>query len=588
VIAFGFDLETKGLNPWGAGTRVLCGAYAAGHLTTSWGGTMMPAAVRHALRSPDCTMVGHNLAFDLAWLPDEPRCRIFDTMVAQYRLDENAPASLESVAQAWLGRGKKPQPPFEELTPELLEYNEEDARLVYDLYAPMRVQLAAEGQEAIFERDMDLIKLLVRMRKRGILLDWSKLARAQAQVEAEALATLEELNALVGKPINPRSGKQIAALLYDDYKLPILARTEKGAPATDREAIALLKAWANAEQAEVLAAISRHRRLDKLDTGFLSPLPEHRCRDGRLRTTLHLGRGGKARDHQGGTATGRLSSSEPNLQNLPKRADKIIRGCVVPSPGHRFLRADYSQVELRLAAWLSADPVMRGIFARGEDFHTATLAKLERVSYETAQRAVKESQTWKDKRDATKRVNFGAIYGAYPNTIWKTAIGDGFDVSKTQIESIWHEQRRIFAYFWAWAEAVSALAVQNGRVSSPFNVVRRFPGLTSESDYGRVSSAQRQAVNHLIQNSAAEIMLYALLDVEAAIAPWGGRLLLTIHDEILVEYPAATVEPAFLEALVKEAMQDRAMARMREKGLPDLDHLNLIVETSAQHESWAV
>jgi DNA polymerase-1 len=574
-MVYGFDLETTGLDPFAPGAAIVCGTLGG----NTWSGPISDAALAE-FRRPGSTLVGHNLAFDLAWMYCETPKALFCTMVAQHLLDENVPNSLEATAQRWLHVGKKEHKGWE-LSEALLDYNRHDAHLAERLYTPMYLALSKQGLMPLFRDQMDVLRVLVRMRRRGVLVDWDRLAKIASDGASDAANALAKIEALV-PGLNPRSGKQIEDYLFAEGRLPVRVRTPKGKPATNRQALVLAKLMdADMQDADLLDAILAHRKLDKMSTGFLSTLPNHRGWDDRIHTQFHLGRGGKG-PKQNGTVSGRLSSSDPNLQNLPKR-DKLVRSCLIPTRGLSFLKADYSQIELRIAAWLSEDPSMRGIFARDEDFHTATLAKMERVPYPVAVSNVANG-TWSAKRDACKRVNFGAIYGAYPKTIWANAIADGFDVTPREIEKIWHEQKKVFAHFWAWAEEVARRASVEGEVISPFGVHRRFPPLTSADGHANISRMERQAINHLVQSSAASIMLMGLRGVETSLGNV-GTLLLTVHDEVLVEYLPALEKEA--KDAVHEGMYDYPMRKMQAMGLPDLQHLNPKVEISAGLQRWA-
>jgi DNA polymerase-1 len=600
LVIFGYDIETNKLDPYAPGARMLTFAWAEG---TRKAQARKPdagcdPALRVLLRAPAAQCVGHNLGFDIPWTErvfgTRVRCSLFDTMIAQYRLDENVPNKLEDTAQRWLGEGKLHGIDRRKLEDEpidkVLAYNARDAVLAYRLYKPLAEALAKEGLRDLFDLDMRLLRVLIDLRHRGVLVDWKALAKINKGTEAEIAKLERSLVRRAGRNINLRSNKQLADLLVNKWDVPIVKESKKtGAPSFDKEALAFLRTepGLTTKEKKWLADFGRCKDLLTRKSSFMDKWPEHKGVDGRIHTTFNLGRaeverrGAGARSAMKGTVTGRLSSSEPNLQNVPKR-DTILRPCFVPARGWKLAKGDYSQIELRVAGWLSGDPAMRGIFERGEDFHTATLAQLEGLAYEEAVKRVKAQPAWSRKRDACKRVNFGSIYGAWPERIWRVARTDGFDVTLGEIKEVWEKQHEAFPGFWRWVDVVRFMAERDGKVTSPFGAVRRLPAAQGRG-WREKGEAQRQAVNHLVQNAALEVLRRALLVIERGAQPT-FRTVLTVHDEVVVEYKGW--KKATMESLLRSCMVDDVLVWMREEGIPELEHLHLAATVEAGLARW--
>ncbi|MDE2293030.1 MAG: DNA polymerase I, partial [Elusimicrobia bacterium] len=339
---------------------------------------------------------------------------------------------------------------------------------------------------------------------------------------------LREVEEAAGKPVNVASTKQLAAYLYDELKLPVPHATEKGGRSTDEEALTAL-----APHHAVPRLVLDWRETAKLQSTYVEALLAKRDpSDGRVRTHFD----------QAGTATGRLSSSDPNLQNIPVRTPlgRRIRRAFVAAPGHVLLSLDYSQIDLRVLAHLSKDPALCDAFRAGGDVHARTAAEVFGVPIERVD---------KEMRRRAKAVNFGVVYG-------QTGFGLSQALGITQKEA----QEFIKGYFHryagvkAWIDGALREAKARGSVSTLLGRVRRLPELGARNVRMRMA-AERMAVNTPIQGGSADIIKKAMVDLhrELSAGRRAGRMVLQVHDELLFEVPKR--EAAALAAWAKAVME---------------------------------
>jgi DNA polymerase-1 len=304
-------------------------------------------------------------------------------------------------------------------------------------------------------------------------------------------------------------------VLYSELKLPVLKKGKTG-PSTDQEVLEKL-----AEQHPLPNAILEYRSLSKLKSTYLDTLPSLVARDGRLHTTYH----------QAATATGRLSSSDPNLQNIPVRTElgREIRRAFVAEPGHQLVSADYSQVELRLLAHIAEDPVLIEAFQRDEDIHSRTAAEIYGVA---------PDQVDKEQRRVAKTVNFGIAYGLSPHGL-STRLSIPVEQARDIIERYFTRYAGIRRYL----EDTVMQARKTGYVETMFGRRRLMADLHSRNRQV-AQAAERAAINMPIQGTAADLIKKAMLEVDAALMKEGLRtvMLLQVHDELLFEAPDAEVE----------------------------------------------
>jgi len=337
--------------------------------------------------------------------------------------------------------------------------------------------------------------------------------------------------ALAGEDFNLNSPAQLGRILYEKLGLEVLKRTDKTkAPATDEDVLSEL---ARREGGEIAGVLLQHRQMVKLLGTYVEALPGMvNPVTGRLHTRLH----------QAAVATGRLASSDPNLQNIPVRTEegRAIRGAFVPRQGWRFLDADYSQIELRVVAALARDPVLLGAFERGEDIHRRTASEVIGVPME---------EVTSDQRSAAKAVNFGLLYGQGAFAL-SASLGITFKEAKAFIERYFERMPKVAE----WIEATKARAVEEGLVRTHWGRVRRIPDLQAPNQ-GLKAQALREAVNTVVQGTAADLMRRAMVRLHGSLEGAGlaARLLLQVHDELLVEAPPDEVEA--VSALLRDAME---------------------------------
>ena len=377
-------------------------------------------------------------------------------------------------------------------------------------------RLEEEGLASVFtEIELPLIPVLARIETRGLCLDGGALARLGASLEGRIEDLAARIHELAGGPFDIASPKQLGAVLFDKLQLPQTKKTQKTKRASTRAEV--LEELAGHH--ELPGLVLEYRELAKLKSTYVDPLPTLVSGEtGRLHTRLH----------QTVAATGRLSSTDPNLQNIPVRTEigRQVRRAFVAAPGKRLLSADYSQIELRILAHLSGDPALLDAFRRGEDIHARTAAEVFSAF---------ELEPGEARRRA-KIVNFSVIYG-------KTA----FTLAKEIGVSTGEAQAFIAAYFERYArvrgllDEIRETARRTGRVTTLFGRQRLIPEIRAQNR-ARREAAERMAVNAPIQGAAADLIKIAMLGVERSLAGTSGALLLQVHDELLVEAEAAEAE----------------------------------------------
>jgi DNA polymerase-1 len=428
----------------------------------------------------------------------------FDAKLASYLLDPEARHDREALAQRELGIA-----------------TDFSLRLAERL----RPRLAESGLEELYDDvELPLARLLAELERRGVLIDTGVLSSLGADCEAELTRLEKEAHRIVGREFNVNSPRQLETILFDELKLKPLKRT-KTSRSTDAKTLEAL-----AEEHELPAVILEHRQVAKLKGTYIDALPSLVSKeDGRIHTSWE----------QAVAATGRLSSSDPNLQNIPIRSElgRKIRAAFVPPPGHAILSADYSQIELRVLAHLSRDPVLLEAFRTGQDIHLRTAMEIFGVTEETVTR---------EHRTRAKAVNFGVIYGQGESGLAK-ALG----IKRTEAaEFIAAYYRRYEGVRRFMAETLEK-ARAGEAVRSALGRRRLLPAIRSANRAERLA-AERVAMNMPIQGTAADILKLAMLALREPPTP-GTRMILTVHDELVFEVPLGEVEEA--AAGIKAAMQ---------------------------------
>lgn len=381
--------------------------------------------------------------------------------------------------------------------------------------------------------EVPLMPILARMEREGVALDVEVISRIAQRVGTEADAKLKEIHAHAGREFNVASPQQLCQVLFDELKLPVLKRGKTG-PSTDQEVLEKL-----AEQHPLPRAIIEYRGLSKLKSTYLEPLPQYLGKDGRLHTTFH----------QAATATGRLSSSEPNLQNIPIRGEMgpEIRRAFVAGKGMRLISADYSQVELRLLAHFSEDPGLIDAFEKDQDIHTRTAAEVFGVATEAVTG---------DMRRAAKMVNFGIAYGLSPH-----GLSTRLDIPDEEARGIIDRYFERYAGIRRYLDETVEHARTKGFVETLFGRRRYIPDILSRNR-NAAQAAERAAINMPIQGTAADLIKMAMITLDRELTGRGlrAKMILQVHDELLLEAPEEEADEVL--PLLREVMSGVASLRV--------------------------
>jgi len=407
-------------------------------------------------------------------------------------------------------------------------YAAEDADITLRLHHILRPRLAAApAQERVYrEIEIPLIPVLARIEANGIKLDINELQRQSADLSRHMLAAQQQAYQLAGRSFNLDSTKQLQALLFDELKLPALIKTPKGQPSTNEEALDAI-----ADLHPLPRVILDYRSRGKLRSTYTGKLPQmvHPV-TGRLHTSYH----------QSGAATGRLSSSDPNLQNIPIRSEdgRRIRKAFIAEDGYRLVACDYSQIELRIMAHLSEDEGLLRAFASGADIHKATAAEVFGRTLETVT---------PEERRAAKAINFGLIYGM-------SAFGLARNLGISRNDA----QAYISTYFTRYPgvrdfmQFTREQARTQGYVETVFGRRLHLDYITKGTAPQR-AGAERAAINAPMQGTAADIIKRAMIDIDAWLSPRSdmARMILQVHDELVFEVRADFVQTLQQEAVAR-------------------------------------
>ena len=531
------------LAPGGADSGLFSGA-AGGPSDGGLDRSEALSILRPVLEDASVAKVGHDLKSDALALSRTGitlRGLSTDTMLASYLLDATRAHPLEDLAlehagykalreEDVCGRGAKALSLAAIPPAGLLDYAAERADLPLQLDAPLRALLGQEGLVEVYdELELPLIPVLVDLERAGIRIDGASLSAQSRHVERELATRSTQIFEMAGEEFNINSPQQLARILFEKLQLPTLKRNAKTRTAST--AVEVLEELALAHDLPRL--ILEWRALQKLKGTYIDALPQLvNPETGRVHTCFN----------QAVAATGRLSSSDPNLQNIPIRTElgRQIRGAFVAEPGHVLISADYSQIELRVLAHLSGDQALIDAFSRGEDIHDRTAAKVFGEGSGLGEHEL---------RRRAKIINYALLYG-------KTAFTLARDIGVSQAAA----QQFIDAYFAgfpavrAFIDTLLASARESGVVRTMFGRRRLVPELTSRNGQIR-SAAERVAVNLPIQGTAADILKRAMIDVHEALTRerTGARMILTVHDELLFEAPHAAADAT--AALVRQKME---------------------------------
>ena len=495
--------------------------------------------------NPNTLKVGQNIKYDLEVLRSYGvalQGPLFDTMIAHYLLQPELRHNMDFMAEVYLnyetvhidaliGPKGKAQKNMRELAPsEVYNYACEDADITLQLKNVLQPKLVETGVERLFnEVEMPLIPVLAEMECNGVRIDTAAL-KETSQVFTERMLQLEqEIYQAAGKTFNVASPKQVGDILFGEMKIiDKPKKTKTGQYVTSEEVLQTLR-----PKHPIVAHILDYRALKKLLGTYVDALPKLiNPRTGHIHTSFN----------QAVTATGRLSSSDPNLQNIPVRGEdgKEIRKCFIPDEGCEFFSADYSQIELRVMAHLSQDANMLDAFREGYDIHAATAAKIYNKPV---------SEVARDERTKAKRANFGIIYG-----ITVFGLADRLNIERAEAKQLIDGYFKMFPQVQQYMEQAKETARANGYVETFFHRRRYLPDINSGNATVR-AIAERNAINAPIQGSAADIIKVAMVRIFQRFQRENirSKMILQVHDEL--NFSVLPTEKEQVERIVMEEMQ---------------------------------
>jgi DNA polymerase-1 len=509
------------------------------------------AKLKPLLESERHIKVGHHLKYDAHVLANhgiELRGMGYDSMLESYVLNSTAIRhDMDSAAEKYLGirtihyedvagKGAK-QIPFSQVpVDKAAEYSAEDADVTLRLHEVLWPQIVAvPALKALYENcEQPLVPVLKRMEQHGVLLDRQMLRAQGNELAKRLMEVLAEAHQEAGAPFNLDSPKQLCTILFEKMQLPVLRKTPTGQPSTAEDVLEEL-----AETYRLPRLILEHRSLSKLKSTYIDKLPEQiNSRTGRVHTCYH----------QAVAATGRLSSQDPNLQNIPIRTPegRRIRQAFIAAPGHVLLAADYSQIELRIMAHLSQDEGLLRAFAGDQDIHQATASEVFGTPLE---------QVSADQRRSAKAVNFGLIYGMSAFGL-AAQLGIARGTAQEYIELYFARYPGVKRYM----EETRAQAKAQGYVETVFGRRLYLPDINARNKQFQ-QAAERAAINAPMQGTAADIIKRAMIAVDAWCDPGrGARLIMQVHDELVLEVREDRV--AEVASAVREHMMDAASLRV--------------------------
>ena len=514
---------------------------------------MVLEAIKPILEDPQIKKVGQNLKYDTSVLAQhgiDLKGIAYDTMLESYVINSVATRhDMDSLAQHYLdvettsfteiaGKGAS-QLTFNQIALEQAgPYAAEDADITLRLHQALWPQVKAElPLKTLFEEiELPLIKVLSRIERTGALVDDTLLFQ-QSQELAERLAELEtQAWELAGQQFNLASPKQLAEILFTKLEIPVLKKTAKGAPSTKEEVLQEL-----ALDYPLPKVLLEHRGLAKLKSTYTDKLPVMiNPTTRRIHTSYH----------QAGTATGRLSSSDPNLQNIPIRTaeGRRVRQAFIAPEGHRLIAADYSQIELRIMAHLSGDQNLLKAFEQGQDVHRATAAEVFGVNL---------AQVTIDQRRSAKAINFGLIYGMSAFGLAKQ-LNIGRKQAAEYIELYFQRYPGVQDYM----NQVRHSAAEKGYVETHFGRRLYLPEINSRNGMRR-QAAERTAINAPMQGTAADIIKLAMINVDNWLRnqKLKSRMIMQVHDELVLEVPESEHQQVIIG--IKECMENAASLQVK-------------------------
>ena len=496
--------------------------------------------------------IGQNIKYDYIMMRRygvRPSGAFFDTMVAHYLLQPEQRHNMDYLAEIYLGyktihieeligpKGKG-QRSMRDVAPEqVYPYAAEDADITLQLKNRLEAELAREGMEHLFYAiEMPLVRVLAEMEISGVRIDTEALRRSSADLGERLAAIEQEIYELAGTSFNISSARQVGEILFERLKIDEKARkTKTGQYSTTEEVLEKLR-----YRHPIVDKILTYRGLRKLLSTYIDALPELiNPATGKIHTSFN----------QTVTATGRLSSSNPNLQNIPIRDEegREIRRAFIPEEGSLFFSADYSQIELRIMAHLSGDPAMIEAFVSGLDIHAATASKIYKVGID---------EVTKEMRRKAKTANFGIIYG-----ISTFGLAERLNIPRSEAKQLIDGYFETFPRVKQYMEQSIEVAREKGYVETLNGRKRMLPDIHSHNSVVR-GYAERNAINAPIQGSAADIIKIAMVRIFDRFEREGlqAKMILQVHDELNFTVPLPEIDT--VSRIVKEEMEHAATLRV--------------------------
>ncbi|MFO7623502.1 MAG: DNA polymerase I [Anaerolineales bacterium] len=506
-------------------------------------------ALRGPLTDAHIPKVGHNIKYDYVLLARNG-LRVsplaFDTMIAEW-LSNPTSRNLGLKNLAWvrldikmtdilelIGKGKEQRTMAQAPIGQCAEYAAADAAVVLRLMSLLEQDLqACQATRVMEEIEMPLVPILAQMEMTGIALNDEFLAGMSAELSVRLAEIESQVYHLVDMPFNIGSTQQLSKALFERLKLQPPDRTRRTASGHYSTSADVLDALRGKHP--VVDLVLEHRELSKLKSTYVDALPlQINPNTGRVHTSYN----------QTGAVTGRIASSDPNLQNIPIRTElgSKVRHAFVAGPEQLLLSVDYSQVELRIVAHMADDQAMLEAFRAGQDIHAATAAAIYGVPIETIT---------KQQRRRAKGINFGLIYGMSAFGLTRAT-----DLTLAESEDFMERYFRQFPGVKRYLDGMRLRATEQGYVETLLGRRRYFPGLKNQRNFNIRNREEREAINAPIQGTAADIMKIAMINVPAALrkAHLSARMLLQVHDELVLECPAGEIDET--AALVQQVMED--------------------------------
>lgn len=551
---FCLDTETTGLDPKTVellGFSFSCEEGKACYLPTVGEGSLPSETIRAKLsplfENAQIGKVGHNLKYDLSvlrWHGYEIRGPLIDTMILHSLVRADQKHGMDFLAEAYLGytpvsiesligpKGKDQKSMKDVPMDKLAEYAAEDADITWQLFRKLKPEVEKQGQQRVFyEVEMPLVPVLTAMEYEGIRLDPDSMVKFSAQLLEQSLGLEKQIHSMAGETFNIASPKQLGDILFGRLKLVDKPKkTKTGQYATNETVLQTL-----AGEHEIIQKILEYRTVTKLRSTYAEALPQSIFdKTGRIHTTFH----------QTATATGRLNSQNPNLQNIPIRRElgqEIRRAFVARGEGYTLLSADYSQIELRIMASISGDPAMKAAFEEGEDIHAATAAHVYKVGLQ---------DVTNDMRRRAKTVNFGVMYG-----ISAFGLSQRLGIPRKEASEIIEHYFDSFPAIKGYMDETLESARSKGYVETLTGRRRYLPDVNSRNGTIR-GMAERNAINTPIQGTAADMIKLAMSAIwnELNTKNLETKLVLQVHDELI--FDLKETERLEVEPLVRKRMID--------------------------------